>query len=252
MIDALLSLPHAVWSRLVSLQRDVSNEMAGALLRFVAERDWSELLAFAPLGVLFGAAHALTPGHSKMLLATFVAGSGAGLGRATATALILAGTHIAVSVLIVLLALPLASMALGEAGRAEILELASRGLLGLVGAWLIVSALRGAPAHGHAEGAAFGVLAGLIPCPLTLLVMTVASGRGAPEAGVAFAGMMLVGVAAVLVAVAAGAALIRAGAAARFDRGRTRLSAISRASSGVAGLALLAVAASTLSAGGAS
>ena len=252
MIDALLSLPYAVWSWLVSLQREVSAEMAGALLRFVAERDWGELLAFAPLGVLFGAAHALTPGHSKMLLATFVAGSGATPARAMATALILAATHIAVSVLIVLLALPLASMALGEAGRSEVLERASRGLLGLVGAWLVVSALRAAPAHGHGEGAAFGVLAGVIPCPLTLLVMTVASGRGAPEAGVAFAGMMLVGVAAVLVAVAAGAALIRAGASARFDRGRARLSAISRTATGVTGLALLAVAASTLSAGGAS
>jgi ABC-type nickel/cobalt efflux system permease component RcnA len=248
MIDALLSLPYAVWSWLVSLQRDVSAEMAGALLRFVAERDWGELLAFAPLGVLFGAAHALTPGHSKALLATFVVGSGAGVARATGTALILAATHVAVSVLIVLLALPLVSMAVGEAGRSELLERASRGLLGLVELWLVVSAVRGGRAHGHGEGPAFGVLAGLIPCPLTLLVMTVASARGAPEAGVVFAAMMLVGVAAVLAAVAAGAALARAGAAARLERGRARLDAASRALTGATGLVLLAVAAERLAA----
>lgn len=242
MIDALLSLPYAVWSWLVSLQREVSAEMAGALLRFVAERDWGELLAFAPLGVLFGAAHALTPGHSKALLATFVVGSGAGVARATGTALILAATHIAVSVLIVLLALPLASVALGEAGRSELLEQASRGLLGLVGLWMVVAAARGGRAHGHGEGAAFGVLAGLIPCPLTLLVMTVASGRGAPEAGVAFAGMMLVGVAAVLAVVAAAASLAGAGAASGLQRGATRLSAVSRAVTGAAGSVMIVVA----------
>ena len=246
MPDALPSPLLAAWAWLVAVQRDVSAEMAAALLRFVAERDWAELLAFAPLGVLFGAAHALTPGHSKTLLATFVAGSGAGLARAAATALILAATHIGVSVLIVLLALPVVSMTLGEAVRAEALELASRGLLGLVGLWLTLSAIRGAAPDGHGEGAAFGVLAGLIPCPLTLLVMTVASGRGAPEAGVAFAGMMLVGVATVLVAVGLAAASLRAVASARLERGRRRIDAAARALLGATGLAFLAVAANHL------
>jgi hypothetical protein len=37
------------------------------------------------------------------------------------------------SVLIILMGLPLVSMALGEVGRAVILETLSRGLLGLVG-----------------------------------------------------------------------------------------------------------------------
>ncbi|WP_425459635.1 hypothetical protein [Hankyongella ginsenosidimutans] len=34
-------------------------------------------------------------------------------------------------------------------------------------------------------------MAGLIPCPLTLFVMTFALSRGVPEAGVAFAGVMM-------------------------------------------------------------
>ena len=53
--------------------------------------------------------------------------------------------------------------------------------------WLLIAAIRGHAAHSHHEGAAFGVVAGLIPCPLTLFVMTFASARGVPEAGLAFA-----------------------------------------------------------------
>ncbi len=169
------------------------------------------LAAYLPLGVAFGAAHALTPGHSKTVLALFVAGSGSDMSRAIGSAIVLAATHIAVSVLVVVLALPLVSLAFGEVGRAQVLEDVSRGLLGVVGLWLLFAATRGHSARKHHEGAAFGFFAGLIPCPLTLFVMTFASARGVPEAGLAFAAMMLIGVAAVLTSVAAVAVFARAG-----------------------------------------
>jgi len=186
----------AVWAWLVSVQREIYGDIATMLRAFAATGDWSLLVAFVPWGVAFGAAHALTPGHSKMVLAMFVAGSGAGFASGLRTAGILASTHILMSVLIVLLGLPLASMALGEVGRAVFLETLSRSLLGLVGLWLLISALRSGngDGHGHGRGVAFGVTAGLIPCPLTLLVMTFAVAHGVPEAGVAFAAMMLIGV----------------------------------------------------------
>jgi nickel/cobalt transporter (NicO) family protein len=75
----------------------------------------------------------LTPGHSKTVLALFVAGSGAGCASGLRTAGILASTHILMSVLIILLGLPLVSMTFGEVGRAVALENLSHGLLGLVG-----------------------------------------------------------------------------------------------------------------------
>ncbi|UYN96429.1 MAG: sulfite exporter TauE/SafE family protein [Enhydrobacter sp.] len=66
------------------------------------------------------------------------------------------------------------------------LEDLSRGLLGVIGLWMLWRASRRANhAHGVGEGAAVGFMAGLIPCPLTLFVMTFAITRGVPEAGIA-------------------------------------------------------------------
>ena len=66
---------------------------------------------------------------------------------------------------------------------------------------MIWQGLRGT-AHVHGQGVAAGIAAGLIPCPLTLFVMTFAMSRGVPEAGVAFAAVMMTGVALVLASVA--------------------------------------------------
>ena len=48
-----------------------------------------------------------------------------------------------------------------------------------------------------------GVVAGLIPCPLTLFVMFLSLARGVPEAGLTFALAMITGVGLTLAAVAA-------------------------------------------------
>ena len=89
-----------------------------------------------------------------------------------------------------------------------------RVLLAFVGLWMIVSTLR-PHSHAHLAGrsVAFGFFAGLVPCPLTLFVVTFAASRGVIEAGLAFALVMLVGVAAVLVSVALVANLSRGGLA---------------------------------------
>ncbi len=112
------------------------------------------------------------------------------------------------SVLIALLSLPLVSVALGSVGRAPLLEDISRGLLGVIGLWMLWQGLR-ATGHSHGQGLAAGLAAGLIPCPLTLFVMTFAISRGVPEAGVAFAAVMMIGVAIILGTVALAAVLFR-------------------------------------------
>jgi nickel/cobalt exporter len=100
-------------------------------------------------------------------------------------------------------------VALGSVGRAPLLEDLSRGLLGLIGLWMLWQAFRGT-GHSHGrEGSLVGFMAGLIPCPLTLFVMTFAISRGVPQAGVAFAAVMMIGVVLVLAAVALAAVLSR-------------------------------------------
>lgn len=209
MISALQSELALLWVRLAGVQRDILAEVAVALRNFAANGDWQLLVGFAPWAVVFGAAHALTPGHSKTTLALWTAGTGARHREALGTAVLLAATHIAISVLIVLVALPVVTMARGEVGRAPVLENLSQVLLGIAGVWLIWQGLH---RHTHrVHGRWFAVAAGLVPCPLTLFVMIFAAAHGVTPAGIAFATMTMVGVALVLGTVALSASLIGSG-----------------------------------------
>jgi nickel/cobalt exporter len=241
MMEPLFHQLYALWHWLAGLQRDILSEVAATLRTFAETGDWTLLAAFAPWAVVFGAAHALTPGHSKTVLALWLAGTGARRGEALRTAFTLAATHIGLSVLIVLVALPVVTLARGEAGRAPLLEDISRALLGLSGLWLIWQGVRG---QAHTHGRWFGVAAGLIPCPLTLFVMTFAAAKGVTLAGIGFAVMTMLGVAAVLGLVAL--------AASTFGRGVLALSrgaaVVTRGLLVVTGLALVAAAALALTA----
>lgn len=79
------------------------------------------------------------PGHSKLLLATYVASSSGGMGSALLTVFVLAATHFSLSVLIVLLSLPVIDYMFGgsEPGSSPLLEHLSRRLIGLIGLSMI-------------------------------------------------------------------------------------------------------------------
>jgi nickel/cobalt transporter (NicO) family protein len=187
--------------QLIQLQRWTYGALSADLVAFAATRDWLALAAVLPTGILFGAIHALTPGHGKSILASYLLGSRLAMLRAFAVAAVLALTHVGSAVALALLAAPLVTRTLGGVGRAPTLETISRGLLVAIGVWLIVRALRGR-AHPHGEGLMVGFVAGLVPCPLTLFAMLFALSRGVPEAGVLFAVAMMLGVLTTLAAVA--------------------------------------------------
>jgi ABC-type nickel/cobalt efflux system permease component RcnA len=226
---------------LFTVQRSISDAVVGDLSAFAESGDWAALLAVLPIGVMFGAIHALTPGHSKTVLATYVAGSPIAMARSVGLAVILALTHVLCAVAIALLALPLVSRALGSVGRAPVLEDISRGLLAAIGAWMIIRAL-GWRFRSKAEGPIVAIIAGLIPCPLTLFAMIFAMSRGAPEAGLLFAAAMMIGIAFTLAAVALAAAVARHWVLlAIFQRRAHRLNVMSHALEGVAGVFLLLI-----------
>lgn len=164
---------------------------------FARTRDWSALLAVLPIGILFGAVHALTPGHNKLILATYAAGNRLALLRAVFVSMVMTVTHIGSAVILALVGSTLISRTLVGAGRAPAIEAASHVLLIAIGGWMIWSAIRN-NRHGHGkhqgQGIAFGLAAGLIPCPLTLFVMVFSIANGVPEAGLVFAATMIVGV----------------------------------------------------------
>lgn len=193
---------------LIAMQRWAYSSLSGDLSAFATTRDWLALATVLPVGIFFGAVHALTPGHGKAILASYLVSSKLATLRATAIASVQAATHVGSAVILALLAAPLITRTLGGVGRAPSLEILSRGLLIAIGLWLIIRAFRG-PSHHHREGIAVGFIAGLVPCPLTLFAMFFALSRGVPEAGLTFAIAMMVGVGLTLCAVAVTAVLAR-------------------------------------------
>jgi len=64
---------------LISFQREIYLAFSHQISAFANGGGWSAFLVYLPMGILFGAAHALMPGHSKIVLATYLAGSQSGL-----------------------------------------------------------------------------------------------------------------------------------------------------------------------------
>jgi nickel/cobalt exporter len=230
---------------LVAIQREIYLAFADRIGDFAKTGNWTLLAAYLPMGILFGAVHALTPGHSKAVLAAYLTASTASVPRGLAVSLVLSFVHVGMSVLIALLSLPLVSVALGSVGRAPLLEVVSRGLLGVIGLWMLSQGLRGT-GHAHGQGMAAGFAAGLIPCPLTLFVMTFAISRGVPEAGVAFAAVMMIGVALVLGTVALAAVQFRQQLLRLLATRPRAVDAVTRSIQVLAGLVLVIVAANAI------
>ena len=187
--------------QIFALQRWIYAALTADIAAFAASRDWVALITVLPAAAVFGAIHALTPGHGKSLLASYLLGSRLVVLRSLAVATVLALTHVGSAVLIALVALPLVTKTIVGAGQVPAMEILSRGLLVLVGVWLILRGWRGRT-HPYGEGIAVGFVAGLVPCPLTLIIMFYALSRGVPEAGLTFAAAMMLGVLATLASVA--------------------------------------------------
>ena len=86
-----------------------------------------------------------------------------------------------------------------------------------------------------------GVVAGLVPCPLTLFARVAALGRGVPEAGLAFALAMMAGVGRTLGAVAALTVVARDRVVALMARHGASLDRLGRGLDGTSGALLMLI-----------
>ena len=226
---------------MVAIQTTIHNSVSEHVSAYLASGDWGVLFGILPMAVLFGVVHALTPGHNKLVLATYVVGDRMAVLKATAVAAALALTHIGSAVIIALVASFLLSRTMTNAGQVPLLENLSRWLLVGIGVWLVVRAFWGKP-HVHGEGLGFGIVAGLVPCPLTLFIMVFAVSQGVPEAGLTFAVAMLIGVGAVLIATALLALGLGRLLEAAMLRHRNAVSMASKSLEIVAGIVLTTIA----------
>jgi nickel/cobalt transporter (NicO) family protein len=225
---------------LIAAQRWIQDAMSRDMANYATSGDLSLLIAVLPLGVLFGAVHALTPGHSKTVLASYIVGSRLAYLRGVAVAGTLALVHVLSAVVLALTTAALVTRTLGGVGRAPVLEDLSRGILVFIGLWLLVRAAWHR-AHLQGEGLAVAVVAGLVPCPLTLFAMFFALSRGVPEAGLAFALAMMIGVAITLAGVAVATILARDQVLALIERQGGSVERVSRALDAIAGGLLVAI-----------
>lgn len=199
-------------------------------------RDWSDpAIAITALAVAFtlGAAHALTPGHGKTIVAAYLAGTRGRVSDAILLGGVVTATHTA-SVFVLGLAALYATSRVSPTQILPWLSLTSGLLVLAVGAWLLaqrVHALRHPHhhhhhGHGHSHGHhhhshdgpahdgrgglfSLGISGGLVPCPEALVVLMIALSLGRLLNGLVVLLAFSAGLAAVLMALAVATVLAR-------------------------------------------
>jgi nickel/cobalt transporter (NicO) family protein len=193
---------------LVAIQHWLYGGMANGLGE-VAGGDLGAIFAAMAAAVLFGAVHALMPGHGKTVLVSYHLGQPAKLREGIANGAILALTHVGLALVLVLAGFAVISRAFAYGGRTPQFELASGGLVALIGAFLLWRSIYSGHHEHTGDGKKLAFVTGLIPCPLTTFVMSYAVARGMVAAGLAVVLAMAVGMICTIGGVALAAAFAR-------------------------------------------
>jgi nickel/cobalt exporter len=193
---------------LVSIQHWLYGGMASGLGE-VAGGDLRAMFVAMAAAVLFGAVHALMPGHGKTVLVSYHLGQPGKLREGLANGAILAMTHVGLALVLVLAGFAVISRAFAYGGRTPNFEVASGSLIALIGAFLLWRTTR-ADHHAHqGNGKTLALVTGMIPCPLTTFIMSYALARGMLAAGLAVTAAMTIGMIATIGGIAFAAAFAR-------------------------------------------
>lgn len=153
------------------------------------------------VAVGLGLVHALTPGHGKAVIFSYFLGHAASPLAGVRVAAGAALTHGTIAVLLVLVAGRALSPLGRPSGAASLLEGAAGLIVAAIGALYVVLAarsLRRPLSDGHVAAGSrpfLSVAMGLLPCPLTIIVVGFAINRGATLAGIVLAAGISLGAA---------------------------------------------------------
>jgi ABC-type nickel/cobalt efflux system permease component RcnA len=194
----LVSIQHWLYGGIGKGLSDVAGGSAAAILFAMAA------------AVLFGAVHALMPGHGKTVLVSYHLGQPSRPMDGFVNGAILAATHVGLAVVLVLAGFAVISRAFAYGGRTPQFETASGILIVLIGTFLLWRSL----SSGHDDttarnGRTLAFVTGMIPCPLTTFILTYALARGMLAAGLLVTAAMTVGMIAALGGIALAAAAFR-------------------------------------------
>jgi ABC-type nickel/cobalt efflux system permease component RcnA len=165
-------------------------------------------VALITVAFLFGAIHALMPGHGKSVLVSYHLGQGGRIADGILNGALLAVTHIGIAAVLVLGGVMVISRSVAAGGRAPAFEAASGMLVVLIGALLLVRSVWPQSHTDLRSGRALAVATGLIPCPLTTFILTYALALGKPGLGVLAVAGLLGGVMLTLVSFAVAAVVL--------------------------------------------
>ncbi len=177
-------------------------------------------LAAAPTALLLafalGMVHALMPGHGKTVVFTYFLSGGARLASGVGMALKIAALHVGTAVFL-LLVIGTTVVRFGRLqGPGRLLEIASYATVTLIGVWLLYRALAHRPRHGveggghrHGRTGFLGYAVGLLPCPLTIILLNYALVNQTLASGLVLVGVMALGIAATMSLIGVGAILTR-------------------------------------------
>ncbi|MGI8853535.1 MAG: nickel/cobalt transporter [Methyloceanibacter sp.] len=195
--------------QIVALQRWLYGSMASGLGDVAGGQPRAVFVAMAA-AILFGAVHALMPGHGKMVLVSYHLGQKTTLAQSIANGSILALTHVGLALVLVLAGFAVISRAFAYGGRTPQFETASGILVALIGTFLLWRALKGShDTQTEDGGKTLAVVTGLIPCPLTSFIMSYALARGLLAAGLAVTAAMTLGMIVTIAGVTLTATLAR-------------------------------------------
>jgi len=193
---------------LLSIQHWLYGGMGKGLGEVAGGEPRAILFAMAA-AVLFGAVHALMPGHGKTILVSYHLGQPGKLSDGITNGAILTLTHVGLAVVLVLAGFAVISKVFAYGGRTPQFEIASGALIATVGAFLLFRALASDHHGTPRNGRTLAVVTGMIPCPLTTFIMSYALARGMLGAGLTVTAAMAVGMVATIGGMALAASFAR-------------------------------------------
>ncbi len=182
-------------------QRDTSRALSLYLRH--AESLYTNALAAAAFAFALGMLHAVTPGHGKIVVFSYFFGRDARPWSGIVTSLKIAATHIGTAIILFLAADVAQTVFFGRAaGPALVLQAISYLAIAVIGAFLTYqgwsdhyrSVAQAFPQTRHGTGA-LPVVVGMLPCPLTLLILSYAVANATIAAGLVLISIMGLGIA---------------------------------------------------------
>jgi ABC-type nickel/cobalt efflux system permease component RcnA len=199
-MDGILSIVQETLAGLDALHTSVYGAATAALGRAATDL-WAAPTAIV-LAFALGMVHALMPGHGKTVIFSYLMGNGARLVTGIAMAMKIAALHVATAV-VLLLVIGAAVVRFGRMqGTGRVLEVGSYLAVAAMGAWLLWRAIarsqdggQGGHEHDHRRDGLLAYAVGLLPCPLTIILMNYALVNETLVGGLMLVAVMAMGIA---------------------------------------------------------